>query len=333
MGRKPLSASIAVLLAFLAAPGRAQDRAWEQSIESARRAAASKQFERAERLLKQARARARGFAVNDPRRVVPLMELAKLHLNRGDYSLPEELYRQADPIARETWGSESPEYAALLHDIGRYYHLRVKYDSAERFYRMSCGIRVRLLGREHPGVGACLNDLAVLYENQAFYSKAEAYYRTALLIREKNPGPDHVDTILTQEHFARLLHKLSRPDEAAEFEERCRAFREAQLQPGETVDLGPLATGTITQPAALLEQTEPDYTDEARIANQEGSVLLQADIDTDGYARNIRILRHLGLGLDEQAIEAVRQWRFRPARSNGRKAASRVRLEIAFRLM
>ena len=83
----------------------------------------------------------------------------------------------------------------------------------------------------------------------------------------------------------------------------------------------------------LLERTEPEYTDEARIANHEGSVLLQVDVDTDGYARNIAVLRPLGLGLDEQAVAAVAQWRFRPARRNGQKVASRVRLEIAFRLM
>lgn len=261
------------------------------------------------------------------------MELAKLHLHRGDYALPEQLYREADPIARAAWGAESPEYASLLNEIGRYYHLRVKYDAAERFYRLSCASRTRLFGREHPAVAACLNNLAVLYENQVFYQKSEAYYRTALAIREKDPGPEHVDTIETLEHLARLLHKLSRPDEAAGLEERARAFRRARMERFELVDVGELASGSGTQPAALLERTEPDYTDEARLANHEGAVLLRVDIDTDGWAKNIRVVRPLGLGLDEKAAEAVREWRFRPARANGRRVASRIRLEIAFRLM
>ena len=326
-------ALVAALLAFSADPGRAQDRAWDESIDSARRALASKQFDHAERILRQARSRSRGFDPDDPRRVVPLMELARLHLNRGDYALPEQLYREADPIARQAWGAESPEYASLVHDIGRYYHLRVRFAEAEKFYKLAFGIRVRLLGRDHPDVAASLNNLAVLFENQVLYPKAESYYRTALAIREKSLGPEHPDTILTLEHFARLLHKLSRPDEAAELEVRARTFRTDQPQQQEAVELGVVPSSQIDQQTMLLERTEPAYTDEARIANHEGSVLLQADVDADGYARNILVLRPLGLGLDEQAVDAVGNWRFRPARRNGQRVASRIRLEIAFRLM
>lgn len=324
---------VAALLALPADQGGAQNRAWDESIASARRALESKQYDQAERILRQARTRSRGFESGDPRRVVPLMELAKLHLNRGDYARPEQLYREADPIARDAWGTESPEYASLMNDIGRYYHLRVRFDEAERFYKLGFAIRVRLLGREHPDVATSVNNLAVLYENLVLYPKAESYYRTALSIREDKLGPEHADTILSLEHFARLLHKLSRPDEAAAYEQRARQYRTARSEPTETVDIGPMAASEVDQPPLLLERTEPDYTDEARIANHEGSVLLQTDVDSDGHARNIVVIRHLGLGLDEQAVEAVKQWRFRPARRNGQRVACRVRLEIAFRVI
>ena len=333
MGRTPLTALVAALLAFFGVTARAQDRAWDESIDSARQALASKQFDQAERLLRQARARSQSFAANDPRRVVPLMELAKLYLGRGDYTLPEQLYQEADPLARQAWGSESPEYASLLNDIGRYYHLRVKYPLAERFYKVSFATRTRLLGRAHPDVAASVNNLAVLYENQVQYAKAESYYRTALEIREEGLGPDHPETILSLEHFARFLHKLSRSDEAGPLEQRARAYRIAQSEAQPAVDIGPLASGEGVRPPLLLERTEPEYTDEARIANHEGAALLRADIDADGRAQNIRIVRPLGLGLDEKAAEAVRQWRFRPARQGGRAVPYQVRLVIAFRLM
>lgn len=333
LGRKPLVALVAALLALAVGDGRAQDREWDESIDSARHALATKQFEQAERILRRARSWSRGFDSNDPRRVVPLMELARLHLNRGDYALPEQLYREADLIAREAWGAESSEYASLLNDIGRYYHLRVRFDEAERFYKLAFGIRVRLLGREHPDVATSVSNLAILYENQVLYQKAETYYRTALAIREGQLGPQHPDTILALEHFSRLLHKMSRPDEAAEFEQRALAYRSANSGSPEDLDFVPAAASEIDQPAILLERTEPDYTDEARIANHEGSVLLQVVVDTEGSARNISVARHLGLGLDEQAVEAVKLWKFRPARRNGQRVASGVRLEIAFRLM
>lgn len=321
------------MLAYHAVPGRAQQIGWDESIELARRALDSMNFDQAERILRRARARSRGFATDDPRRVVPLMELARLHLGRGDYALPEGLYREADPIARQAWGAESEEYAALLNDVGRYYHLRVRHDEAERFYRLSFGIRTRLLGRKHPDVATSVNNLAVLYENQVLYAKAESYYQTALAIREESLGPDHPDTILTLEHFARLLHKLSRSDEAAPLEERALAYRRAQSVIGGTEDLGELASGEGVEAPVLVERSEPRYTDEARIANHEGSVLLQVDVDSDGQPRNPIVLRHLGLGLDERAIEAVRNWRFRAARAGGRRVAARIRMEISFRLM
>ncbi len=312
----------------------AQNGAWPALIESARQALEAREFDQAKRILYEVRTRSRSFPPDDPRRIVPLMELARLHLHQGDYTLPEQLYREADPIARHAWGPESTEYASLLNDIGRYYHLRVRLADAERFYTLAFGIRTRQLGRDHPDVAASLSNLAVLYENQVRYAKAESYYRTALTIREQTLGSDHVDTIISLEHFSRLLHKLSRPDDAAPLEERSRVFRRARINPvSEAGTVGTLASGESVQPPVLLERSQPEYTDEARIANHEGSVLLAVDVDTNGRARNITLLRHLGLGLDERAVEAVGQWRFRPARLRGEKVATQVRLEIAFRLM
>ncbi len=333
MGRTRCNALVAALLLVLVPSGRAQDREWDGFINSARQALELNEFEQAERLLLRARNRSREFSTDDPRRVVALMELAKLHLGRGDYARPEQLYREADPIARVAWGAESQEYAALLNDIGRYYHLRIKFDEAERFYRQAFATRVSLLGQEHADVAGSINNLAVLYENQVLYTRAETYYRTALEIREKALTDQHEDTVETLEHFARLLHKLSRPDEAAPLEERARTFRIDQLGVAAAADLGPLAVGDEVQPPLLLERGEPTYTDEARIAGHEGSVLLQVDIDTDGRARNITLLRPLGLGLDARAFESVSQWLFRPARAGGRAVAARIRLEISFRLM
>ncbi len=318
-------AAVAPPLAF------AWQDSWETAISSGRRALAGHDFEQAEARLEQALDHARGFAENDPRRVRSLMELAKLHRARGDYARPETLYREAEPIARRAWGIESVEYASMLNEVGRYYHVRRKYDLAEQFYKQSFGARTRLLGREHADVAASINNLAVLYENQVRYPKAEVYYRTALDIREKTLGRDHIDTILTLEHFSRLLHKLSRSDEAEVLSRRARAYRQARFEQTAVVDLGDIPTGA--RPAELIERTEPVYTDEARIARQEGSVLLDVEIDSEGRVRNFRFVRQLGLGLDEMAVEAVKQWRFRPARQRDRRTPFRARLEIAFRLM
>jgi TonB family protein len=61
-----------------------------------------------------------------------------------------------------------------------------------------------------------------------------------------------------------------------------------------------------------IETIEPDYSDEARVAGLEGTVQIRVTVADDGTPRNLEVARPLGLGLDEKALEAVKQWRFRP---------------------
>jgi TonB family protein len=61
-----------------------------------------------------------------------------------------------------------------------------------------------------------------------------------------------------------------------------------------------------------IQRTEPEYTEEARLAELEGTVLITASIGGDGFAHDLNVLQPLGLGLDEKAVEAVQQWHFAP---------------------
>ena len=78
---------------------------------------------------------------------------------------------------------------------------------------------------------------------------------------------------------------------------------------------------------------DPQYSDEARKAKYQGVVVLLVVITTDGRATNIQVLKSPGLGLDEKAIEAVRQWKFRPAAGpSGKIVPTQVPIEVTFRL-
>jgi protein TonB len=55
-------------------------------------------------------------------------------------------------------------------------------------------------------------------------------------------------------------------------------------------------------------------------------------VGPDGHTHQIRVIRTLGLGLDEKAIEAVKEWRFEPARRNGQPVAVEINVEVSFRL-
>ena len=77
---------------------------------------------------------------------------------------------------------------------------------------------------------------------------------------------------------------------------------------------------------------EPEFSEEARIAKFQGEVTLLVTIGTDGRARNLTVVRSLGMGLDEKAKEAVRTWRFDPARKDGRPVAVQMNIIVNFHL-
>ncbi|MGH9510032.1 MAG: energy transducer TonB [Terriglobales bacterium] len=89
--------------------------------------------------------------------------------------------------------------------------------------------------------------------------------------------------------------------------------------------------GGVSAPRALFTP-EPEYSEEARRAKHEGTVVLWLVVGPDGRPRDLRVLRSLGLGLDEKAMDAVRQWKFEPARKNGTPVAVRINVEVAFKL-
>ena len=72
----------------------------------------------------------------------------------------------------------------------------------------------------------------------------------------------------------------------------------------------------VTAPR-LTHKFEPGYSDEARDLKIEGSVMRGFEVWEDGRAHNFEVLRSVGYGLDEKAIEAVRQWEFEPGKNNG----------------
>jgi TonB family protein len=77
---------------------------------------------------------------------------------------------------------------------------------------------------------------------------------------------------------------------------------------------------------------EPAYSEEARKAKFGGTVLLWIVVDAQGVVRNVQIAKHLGLGLDEEAVKTVSTWRFKPALRQGVAVPVQVQVEVSFRL-
>lgn len=87
----------------------------------------------------------------------------------------------------------------------------------------------------------------------------------------------------------------------------------------------------ITPPKGT-HMPQPKYSKEARKAKYQGTCLLWLIVGTDGRPHNIKVARSLGMGLDENAIEAVQKWRFQPATKDGQPVAVQINVEVSFRL-
>ena len=95
---------------------------------------------------------------------------------------------------------------------------------------------------------------------------------------------------------------------------------------------GPFRPGSGIEPPRLIREVRPNYTEEGRRRRIEGEVDLEVVVGRDGRAANIRVVRGLGAGLDQQAVVAVGQWRFSPARRNGVPVDVVVDVSVEFAL-
>jgi TonB family protein len=95
---------------------------------------------------------------------------------------------------------------------------------------------------------------------------------------------------------------------------------------------GPFQPGSGIEPPVLLREVRPLYTDEARRRAIEGDVILEIVVRQDGSVGNVRVTRSLGAGLEQRAVEAVRQWRFGPAKRRGAPVDVVVEVSVEFKL-
>jgi TonB family protein len=90
--------------------------------------------------------------------------------------------------------------------------------------------------------------------------------------------------------------------------------------------------GSGIEAPRLLREVKADYTDDARRRNVEGEVVLEIVVRSDGAVGDVKVLQGLDRGLNERAVQAVRQWRFAPARRQGAPVDVAVEVSVEFKL-
>ena len=83
----------------------------------------------------------------------------------------------------------------------------------------------------------------------------------------------------------------------------------------------------------LIYAPDPEFSEEARKAKYQGSVLIHVIIDANGTPQDLKVTKALGLGLDEKAIQAVQTWRFKPGLKDGKPVNVEATVEVTFRLL
>jgi TonB family protein len=161
---------------------------------------------------------------------------------------------------------------------------------------------------------------------------AESLYRAALAVEETNSP----DAALTMEFLAQFLREQGRVGEAEAMEASASEIRKAQvaqLSPKRQANAQASKVGNGVAAPVLLHKIEPSYSFEARAAKAQGTVVLFVVIGTDGTASDVQLRKGVGYGLDEQALDAVTQWTFKPGMRDGMAVPVQASIEVNFRLL
>ena len=107
---------------------------------------------------------------------------------------------------------------------------------------------------------------------------------------------------------------------------------DAPPPPPEPADTGPILVGGDVARPLGIHTPRPDYTELARRARIQGSVILQVTLDAAGEVTDVKVLRGLPMGLTESAERTVRQWRYHPATLNGKPVSVYMTITVHFQL-
>lgn len=248
-----------------------------------------------------------------------LLKVAALQQRRHQNASEEESYAKAAQIL-----GESPQAAPALLHLGAAALIKKKYAQANEYFQHAQRL-------DPASAGVALMWSALVMEKQHNNDEADALFRRAVAEQDlKSP-----ESLTILKVYGRFLTTQGREAEAAELDARVAAMRKADPAPPKQSEL-PAGTyrigGGVVSPK-VLEKKEPEYSEEARAAQLSGTEILFVTIGADGIAHDVKVIRGLGLGLDENGVDAVSQWRFQPGMKGGQPVPVLATIEINFRLL
>lgn len=273
-----------------------------------------------------------------------LENLGLAEREQNEVAASKAAYTECIDIRARRLGHDAASVATAMQGLARTLLRDRDTDSAEVVgtLRQALAIRERTLGPDAPETGDTATLLGItLYstlpkaDSDKTRSEIDRLCGRIQDVAARTPDPAVWNAALALEFCGRYFTETGRDGAAlAERAFRIRAdaithSREAAAAlPGPVLKIG----GPVTPPR-VIEKVEPLYTDEARLMKLNGTVVLSTVIDEKGRAVDIDLVRGAGFGLDEQAIECVRQWRFAPGTRDGRPVNVRAEIEVNFRVL
>ena len=101
---------------------------------------------------------------------------------------------------------------------------------------------------------------------------------------------------------------------------------------GGNIGGGVYQVGGSVRPPIAIYTPDPEFSEEARKAKFSGNVVVSLIVDANGNPKNVHVLRGVGMGLDEKAVAAVQQYKFKPALQNGKPVAVYLNVEVNFQI-
>jgi TonB family protein len=170
--------------------------------------------------------------------------------------------------------------------------------------------------------------LGLTHSREGNAIEADAHFKAALALQ----APNTTGAVTILQVYSRFLQKQGRQDDAKELATRAMETQKS-IGAKPAFDASVYKVGQGVSAPVPVTQMEPGYSEEARVAQLQGTVLVSAEIGTDGLAHNIQVVRGLGLGLDEKAVEAIQQWIFKPGMKDGQPVPVMASIEVNFRLL
>ena len=290
---------------------------------------------------------------------VQSVEYARTMASLGDFyyrsdRLPEALaaYGTAMPVLEQRLGKSSAELVQPLYVQGLVAHVNKDLTLAAQHYQRA----VDIASANGLGTGPAILARVALAQ---IASKDGDDTRAAALLQQARVASqgESAEMAVVLETSSYILRKLGSEADADKAEGEAKAMRlrlgsgrpSPDSVPAQGVVGGILRNGFQDRPTGrpeevfrigngvkpprLLAKVEPEYSQEARALKVQGATVLQTIVGADGVAHDTRVVRGVGLGLDQKAIEAVRQWRFEPGTKDGAPVNVSATIEVNFRLM